>query len=66
MAGMAPRAANAHARVNPSPVPGAVGSMTAEQFDRELRKGMEDLAAGRVVSADVVEAEMRGAYGLGV
>ena len=40
--------------------------MTAEQFDRELRKGMEDLAAGRVVSADVVEAEMRGAYGLGV
>ena len=42
----------------PAPVPAAVGSMTKEQFDMELQKGMDDIAEGRVVSADAVEAEM--------
>lgn len=37
--------------------------MTKEQFDAELQKGMDDIAAGRVLSADAVEAEMRGLYG---
>ena len=48
----------------PTPVPAAVGSMTKEQFDMELQKGMDDIAEGRVISADAVEAEMRGLYGL--
>jgi addiction module RelB/DinJ family antitoxin len=47
----------------PSAVPTAIGSMTKEQFDSELRKGMDDIAAGRVVAADSVEAEIRGLYG---
>lgn len=37
--------------------------MTKEQFDAELKKGMDDIAAGRVLSADAVEAEMRALYG---
>ena len=48
----------------PASVPLSVGSMTKEQFDAELQKGMDDIAAGRVVSADVVEAEMRSLYGV--
>ena len=48
----------------PASVPVSVGSMTKEQFDVELQKGMDDIAAGRVVSADVVEAEMRSLYGV--
>lgn len=43
----------------PSSVPVAVGSMSKEQFDMELQKGMDDIAAGRVITADAVEAEMR-------
>ena len=47
----------------PSAVPPAMGGMTKEQFDSELRKGMDDIAAGRVTDADSVEAEIRGLYG---
>ena len=46
----------------PSSVPVAIGSMTKEQFDLELQKGMDDIAAGRVISADAVEAEMKSLY----
>ena len=48
----------------PSPTPVAVGSMTREQFDKELQKGFDDLEAGRVISAEAVEAEMRSLYSL--
>ena len=48
----------------PVSVPVAIGSMTKEQFDMELQKGMDDIAAGRVISADAVEAEMRSLYGV--
>jgi addiction module RelB/DinJ family antitoxin len=48
----------------PASVPVSVGSMTKKQFDAELQKGMDDITAGRVVSADVVEAEMRSLYGV--
>ena len=48
----------------PASVPVAIGSMTKEQFDMELQKGMDDIAVGRVISADVVEAEMRSLYGV--
>ena len=30
-----------------------------EQFNAEIEKGMEDIKAGRVYSADEVEAEMK-------
>ena len=48
----------------PASVPVAMGSMTRERFDLEMQKGMDDISAGRVVSADEVEAEMRGLYGV--
>ena len=47
----------------PASVPVSLGSMSREQFDREMQKGMDDIAAGRLVSADTVEAEMRRLYG---
>lgn len=47
----------------PKSVPVAASSLTKEQFDAELKKGMDDIAAGRVLPADAVEAEMRALYG---
>ena len=46
----------------PSALPVAVGSLTKDQLDAELQKGMDDIAAGRVLSADAVEAELRSLY----
>lgn len=48
----------------PSGKPVAIGGMTKEQIDAELQKGMDDIMAGRVVSADEVDAEMRRMYGI--
>ncbi|HCT90947.1 MAG TPA: type II toxin-antitoxin system antitoxin, RelB/DinJ family [Lachnospiraceae bacterium] len=48
----------------PAAEPVAIGGMTKEQIDLELQKGMDDIAAGRIVSADEVEAEMRRLYGV--
>ena len=39
-------------------------SMTEEQRDAELERGMADLRAGRTCSADSVLEELRGDYGL--
>lgn len=36
----------------------------AIKIDDELQKGMDDVAAGHIVSADEVEAEMRRLYGI--
>lgn len=44
--------------------PVAAGSLTKEQLDAELQKGIDDVKAGRVLYADEVEAEMRRRYGL--
>ena len=44
--------------------PVAYGSLTKEQFDAEIEKGMEDIKAGRVYSADEVEAEMKREFGI--
>lgn len=38
--------------------PIAYGALTKEQFDAEIENGMEDIKAGRVHSADEVEAEI--------
>ena len=43
-------------------LPVAIGGMTKEQIDMELQKGMDDISAGHVISADEVEAEMRRLY----
>jgi addiction module RelB/DinJ family antitoxin len=42
--------------------PVSIGELTKEQFDAEMKLGMDDVAAGRVVSAEDVEAEMRRLY----
>ena len=43
----------------PAAKPVAIGGMTKEQIDTELRKGMDDITTDRIVSADEAEAEMR-------
>ena len=47
----------------PSKKPVAIDDMTKKQIDAELQLGMDDIAAGRVISADEVEAEIRRMYG---
>ena len=47
----------------PSAKPLVIGELTKEQFDAEMQAGMDDIRAGRVISADNVEAEMRRLYG---
>lgn len=42
----------------------AYGSLTKAQFDAEIEKGMADIKAGRLYSADDVEAEMKRDYGI--
>lgn len=44
--------------------PLAMESLTKEQFDEEIQKGMDDIKAGRVFSADTVEDEMKRIYGI--
>ncbi|WP_337462094.1 hypothetical protein [Jutongia sp.] len=39
--------------------PLAYGSITKERFDKEIEKGMPDVKAGKVYSADSIEAEMK-------
>lgn len=48
----------------PSEAPLAYGSLTKEQFNVEINKGMADIENGRVYSADEIEAEMRKDYGV--
>lgn len=48
----------------PQNTPLAYGSLTKEQFDVEIEKGMADIRAGRVYSADDVEAEMKRDFGI--
>jgi addiction module RelB/DinJ family antitoxin len=46
----------------PVPTPPAIGSMTKEQFDAEIQKGLDDIEAGRVIPFETIEAEMRSLY----
>ena len=48
----------------PKHAPLAYGSLTKNQFDAEIGKGMEDIREGRVYSADAIEEEMRRDYGI--
>ena len=44
--------------------PIAYGSLTKEQFDNEIMKGIEDINKGRVYTAEEVESEIRRDYGI--
>ena len=48
----------------PAGEPIAYGSLTQEQFDKEIKKGIDDLNQGRVFSAEEIEAEMKRDYGI--
>ena len=48
----------------PRTAPLTYGSLTKEQFDKEIEKGMSDVNAGRVYSADAIEAEMKRDFGI--
>ena len=44
--------------------PLAAGSMTKEQFDAEIQKGIDSIKAGRVYSADEVDAAFAEEFGI--
>ena len=48
----------------PENAPLSVSSMTKEQFDAEIAKGMEDIEQRRLYSAEEVAAEMRRDFGV--
>lgn len=48
----------------PPEMPTAYGSLTKEQFDFEIGKGIADIREGRVYTADSIEAEMKRDYGI--
>jgi predicted transcriptional regulator len=41
-----------------------MGSLTKEEIDTEISKGMKSIEEGRVYSAEVVEAEMMRDFGV--
>lgn len=48
----------------PQSKPLSVSTLTEEQFNAEIEKGLADLTAGRVVSAESVTDRMRKDYGV--
>lgn len=48
----------------PSAKPLAAGAMTREQFDAELQKGVDSIKAGKVYSADEVNAVLAKEFGI--
>ena len=46
----------------PSNTPVSLGSLAKEEFDSEMQKGIDDITAGRVISADDVEKRLRSRY----
>lgn len=48
----------------PQSQPLAYGSLTKEQFDAEINKGIKDIDEGRVYSVDDVESEMHRDFGI--
>lgn len=45
------------------PIP-CLDEMTREEFNAELQKGLDDIAAGRVFTMDEVEARMKERFGI--
>ena len=48
----------------PTSKPLVFGSLSDEQFDDEIEKGLTDLATGKIASADTVADRMRRDYGV--
>lgn len=48
----------------PAEEPLAYGALSKEQFDAEMEKGMDDIKAGRLRSAENVKAGMRKDFGI--
>ena len=48
----------------PSSKPLAVGSMTREELDAELQKGVDSIKAGKVYSADEIDAALAKEFGI--
>lgn len=48
----------------PKKAPLAYGSLSKEEFDAEMEKGMADLKAGRVLSADEADEHFHRKYGI--
>lgn len=48
----------------PANHPVAIDEISKEQLDAEIQKGIDDIKAGRVISADEVKAEMKELYGI--
>lgn len=48
----------------PTNTPITFGSLSKEQFDTEIKKGISAIEAGRVYSADSVEDEMKRDFGV--
>ncbi|MDD2555333.1 MAG: type II toxin-antitoxin system RelB/DinJ family antitoxin [Syntrophaceticus sp.] len=48
----------------PQKKPLAYSSLTKEQFDTEIEKGMDDIRKGKTCSLQTVEEEMRRDYGI--
>lgn len=43
--------------------PTAIGGMTQEELDKELRKGIESIKEGKTFTADEVDEELAGEFG---
>ena len=48
----------------PQTAPLSYAALTKEQFNEEMEKGMADIEARRVYSADAIEAEMKRDFGV--
>lgn len=48
----------------PNTQPLAYSALTKEQFDEEIKKGLDDIKAGRVFSAEEIEDEMKRDFGI--
>jgi len=48
----------------PQEKPTAIGGMSREELDMELQKGITSLKAGQRISADDVDCELAGEFGL--
>lgn len=48
----------------PQTKPVSIGSLTQEQFDAEIEKGLADLSAGKVVAAENVALYLNRDYGV--
>lgn len=44
--------------------PTAIGGMTQEELDKELRKGIESIKEGKTFTTDEVDEELAGEFGI--